>query len=817
MQSVVTTNKLRLSAIALACQMACMGAAFAQTAPEQNATADDAQATAAAPADATTPAKAPHTVTVTGKKVGMGLMVQEDAPKARSTVTAEELAKQRPSGNAYDALALMPSVNTYSYDGTGLFGGGLTLRGFNSDQIGATINGVPVNDSGNFAVFPQEYIDQENTCSEFVTQGSTDVDSPQVGATGGNFGITTCDPEDVKRFRFEQTAGQLHFTKTYLRVDSGKFWNDKAKVFLSYSHTQADKWKGEGEAKRDHVDFGFNYDWDRFNYIHGTILYNTAVNNNINSISLSDLKSKGYYYDYSTTFVGHAAPTPGTAGSDASQASGDSYYRLSLNPFKDVIASATAKFRLGEDTDIKIVPYMWYGYGTGGVEQKLVSESGFLNPATGAVNGGVDLNGDGDTKDKVIVYNGSVTRTQRPGVTASVTHNWGDHQILGGVWYEKAHHRQTGPMELVDANGNPDDVWLQGQQIFRPNGTPYESRDWLTISTAYQGFLQDTVSLLDNKLLINVGIRNPHVKRDFTNNPNETTPTYYNLVKSYSDTLPQFGVRYRITNDDQLFASYAKNFRAPPNFVFSATSGNNVVIKNGVATLINDVKPETSWDLDVGYRHQSQLLTTSATVFYTNFKNRQANATDPTTQISTYSNAGSVKNKGAELEVGNTPINGWTAYWSAGYLNTRIQNDLLAGASASGVPIYLPTAGKQFPLAPKWKSGLSLSYETDAWYIRGTGKYTSHEQATLVNDEEVPGYTVFNLDAGYQFPSFGAFKNPKLTFNASNIFSHQYRNPSSQATNTTAYTTAAGTIKAASVFYYLGAPRLLSVTLRTDF
>jgi iron complex outermembrane receptor protein len=164
-------------------------------------------------------------VIITGKKLGMGLMVTEDAPKARSTITAEELEKQRPTGNAYEALEMLPAVNSYNYDATGLFGGGMTLRGFNSDQIGATIN-VPVNDSGNFAIYPQEYVDQENTCSQFVTQGSTDVDSPQVGATGGNFGITTCNQkaarprdadlrsaeheEDLRSLRHRPAVGQAH-------------------------------------------------------------------------------------------------------------------------------------------------------------------------------------------------------------------------------------------------------------------------------------------------------------------------------------------------------------------------------------------------------------------------------------------------------------------------------------------------------------------------------------------------------------------------------------------------------------------------------
>jgi iron complex outermembrane receptor protein len=800
MQSAKHNPKLRLSMVALACQLVCVSAAYA--------------AEAAADAAADTTAKAPETVTITGRKVGMGLMVQEDVPKARSTVTAEELAKQRPTGNAYDALALMPAVNTYSYDATGLFGGGLTLRGFNSDQIGATINGVPVNDSGNFAVFPQEFVDQENTCTTFVTQGSTDVDSPQVGATGGNFGITTCDPEDVQRIRYMQTAGQLSMYKSYLRYDTGRFLDGKAKAFISVSHAETKKWKGLGKALRDHMDIGFNYDWDRFNYIHGTVLYNRAINNNFSTFNLADLKKNGYNYDYSTVFTGRAAPSPGKAGNDVLPANADSFYKLALNPFENVIASATGKFRLNDNTDIKIVPYYWYGYGTGGVEEKLYSESGFLNPATGKLTAGVDLNGDGDTLDKVLVYNGSVTRTQRPGITTSVVETLGDHQILAGVWYERATHRQTGPMTTIDADGNPKDAWLRDDLIHRPDGSLYESRDWKTISTAYQAFLQDTVSIGD-KFLLNVGVRNPHVKRDFTNYANEgaNSATTYNIQRTYEAWLPQFGARYRITNDDQIFASYAKNFRAAPNFVFATTGANVVINAAGQPVLVRDAIPETSWNLDVGYRHQGSILTTSATVFSVDYKNRQANSTDPNTLTSTYRNVGNVKNKGFELEVGNTPIAGWSVYGSLGYLKTEIQNDIAAGV-ANGALLYLPTTGKEFPLAPKWKSALSVSYETNNWYIRGNAKFTGVQQATLMNDEEVPRYTLFGLDAAYQFPSWGAFKNPRISLNASNLTNREFRNPSGLQSNAQAY----GAIKASTTtFYYLGAPRMVTGTLRVDF
>ena len=88
-----------------------------------------------------------------------GLIAQEDSPKTRSAVNRAFLDKLNPSTNAFQAIDLLPGVNTFSYDATGLFGGGIRVRGFAGDQMGLTINGAPVNDSGNFAVYPQEYTD----------------------------------------------------------------------------------------------------------------------------------------------------------------------------------------------------------------------------------------------------------------------------------------------------------------------------------------------------------------------------------------------------------------------------------------------------------------------------------------------------------------------------------------------------------------------------------------------------------------------------------------------------------------------------------
>lgn len=784
--------KLRLSLIALACQLACVS--LSANAQEVSATAPKAE------------------VVITGKKLGMGLMVTEDAPKARSTITAEELEKQRPTGNAYEALEMLPSVNSYNYDATGLFGGGLSLRGFNSDQIGATINGVPVNDSGNFAVYPQEYVDQENTCSQFVTQGSTDVDSPQVGASGGNFGIVTCKPENVQRVRMMQTIGQLAMHKTFVRFDTGLFSDKRSKAFISYSNAETDKWKGYGTGHREHIDAGFSYEWDRFNYIAATLLWNDAKNNSINNLTLSEINNNGYFYDTSPTFVGHLTPVKGTVQKEATQT--PPYYGLFNNPFRNGIFSATAKFRLAEGTDIKIIPYYWYGFGNGGIQQRAQSEAAFLNRATNKNTATVDLNGDGDTLDTVLVANASVTRTQRPGVTTSVTHTIGNNELLAGFWYEKATHQQTGPMVKVNQDGTYD-WWLQQDKIVRPDGTPFESRDNRTISTAYQGFVQDTISMLDDKALVNIGLRTPHIKRDFTNYASEGNQNAtYQMVKTYKTILPQFGARYKITNDDQVFISVAKNMKAPPNFVFSNV-GTNVKIINGSPVLAGDVREETSWNTDIGYRHQDNRFIATFTAFGVNFKNRQATAFDPVANASIYTNVGDVKTKGFEIEMNNMPINGWALYGSFGYLKSEIQNNMQIVAATPTLTGILPTAGKELPNSPRLKAGLSLEYSQNAFWARVKAKSTSEQQSTLVNDEKAPGYTTFGVDAGYTFANYGLLKRPKLTFNFSNITNKQYRNPSSTAiTNTTPFpgaVTSTGTLR-----YYLGAPRFASVTLSVD-
>ena len=738
------------------------------------------------------------TVSITGDQLGSGLMAVEETPKARSSVSKAAIEQNVGTANPYQNLSLLPGVYTYNHDASGLFGGGLTMRGFNSDQLGFTIDGAPVNDSGSFSVYPQEYVDSENMCEMFVTQGSADTNAPHIGASGGNIGMVTCDPENTQRVRVSQTLGSSNLSRTYLRYDSGKINNDRTKFFVSYSKSQIDKWKGFGKADRDHVDAKISLEGDGGNRYSAGVIYNRAINNNFYSPTRSDIATYGRQVDYKGTFTaGSTAPT-----------NQNIYYGMAINPFENALFTGNANIKLEGTAQLNFVPYFWYGYGTGGTQQKVFNEATtkFLNSA-GVGASSTDVNRNGTNNDILQVANSSLTRTYRPGVVATYSDQVDNHNFNVGAWYEHARHMQTGPAVYADANGGFD-PWLKNNPVLRATGSPYNSRDYTTVTTVTQLFAQDNIALMNEKLNLALGLKTPQIKRDFTERGNEgqsvptgstgsTAPFNYNVAKDYSKVLPSVGVSYKLSPKETVFASVAQNFKAPPNF---ATASNNIKFINNVPQF-QAIAPETSTNVDIGYRVAEEDVVWSATMFMVDFKNRQANAYDPVTGISTYTNVGGVKNQGLELELGTKPKHGWSFYGSLSIQDSVIQDNLQSASSTT-----LATSGKQFPLAPKYMSGLSAQYSEGSFTAQLRGKYTGKVYSTLMNDDNVGGYTVFDLYAGYKLESSTFLKNPVIKFNVSNLFNREYMSPTGVSNNA-----------AANPRYYIGAPRMTSLALQADF
>ena len=756
------------------------------------------------------------TVTGEGDKLGTGLLIDEDAAKARSSVTKAQLEKSRSSGNPFQALSLLPGVNSTSHDATGLFGGGLRVRGFNSDQMGFTINGAPVNDSGSFAIFPQEYVDSENLCSLYVTQGAPDTDAPHVGASGGNVGMQSCAPESTQRTRIAVSGGQLGYYRLFGRVDTGKIGAFKG--FVSISDSQVNKWKGSGRAERKHLDAGAEYDLGASNKLSASLLYNRSVNNNFQSFNQAGWATGGYFADFSPVIPQHATPVKGTKQTDANPS--PAYYGYALNPFENYLVSGKGTFALTDRLRLDVQPYFWYGYGTGGVQQALVPEGDFKATATSAaqpqLHGGVgDLNGDGDKLDSVLVYRGSLTQTFRPGVTTTLSYVLDNHKILGGVWYERARHRQTQPATRVDNAGNVGDVWLNDNLLLYTDGTMYQGRNQNTVSTGESVFLQDSIDLFDHKVQVTPAFSYRRIHRQFDNYANSGTNAGvdYSVDKTYGAPLPSLAASWQASDRLQVFSSLAKNFKAPGNFEYQSLA-TGVTYANGVGTstgmLPVTVKQETSINLDVGARYKGDMFRASATAFYNKFKDRIAASFDPVTASTHNFNVGDATTKGLEVEAGTVPWKGFSAYGSLTYTRSTLDSNMQKSATE-----FYPTAGKQFPDTPKGMAALSLQYAEGPYLVNVAGKYTTGRSLTLTNDVVIPGYTTFDLNAALKLPnaSGNGFKNPVIRLNVSNLFNRQYFMANAgSGSNITIVGSATG-----APFYYAGAPRFTSLTFQVDY
>lgn len=727
---------------------------------------------------------------------GTGLIVPEESSKARSEVNKSYLDKQLPTASPYQNINMLPGVNATSQDATGLFGGTLSVRGFNSDQIGFTIDGAPVNDSGNYAVYPQEYVDTENLEQIFVTQGSTDTDAPHIGATGGNIGIVSANPTDYARAKVQQTFGELNMYKSFARLDTGLLLNGTTKAFLSFSKSGVDKWRGDGKADRNHVDAKIVTKIGQASQISLGVLYNDAVNNFFKRETLSDYNTKDYFYDYATTFPGRVAAVNGTAQNESTSVNGVSradYYALQVNPFKNTLVNAKGNFQLSDAWRLDVEPYYWHGYGNG-------SFGSTLKESTAAgVKGVQDLNGDGDQLDTILMYKSSITKTNRPGATVKL--NWQNdmHKVAFGLWFERAEHLQTQPYSKVDANGNPIDIWGESALALDSNGNIYQGRNQKTITTATQPFVTDTISLVNDKLKLTAGVRLPHVVRDGTNYASSTNATTYTVSRTYNETLPSLGATYQLSAKQSVFANVTKNFRAPANYTLYE-SGN-----------AQNMLPETAVNIDTGYRFQGDMLTSSATVFLTDFKNRQASTKDASGQSVTY-NVGDVRDYGIELEAGTRPVNGFSAYGSLTYTNSVMLSDFTT--YVSGAPVVLPTTGKTFVNTPTWLAGIGLSYTKGGFFTDFKTRYTGMRYSTLMNDQQIPGYVTADLSLGYRFKNSGFMKNPMLRVNVANLFDKHYLNSiESTTTNAVTYSTLTGT----QPTYMQGAPRFASVTFSAEF
>jgi iron complex outermembrane receptor protein len=149
-------------------------------------------------------------IVVTGSTISdVGGIEIPDTPKAKVSIAADLIQRQIPGQTINDTLNLVPGVSFTNNDPFGSLGGSFTIRGFSADRISQTIDGIPLNDSGNYALYTNQMLDPEIIEAATVSLGSTDVDSPTASAAGGTINIRSKQPDEQFGILTVLTYGNL--------------------------------------------------------------------------------------------------------------------------------------------------------------------------------------------------------------------------------------------------------------------------------------------------------------------------------------------------------------------------------------------------------------------------------------------------------------------------------------------------------------------------------------------------------------------------------------------------------------------------------
>ncbi|WP_363303682.1 TonB-dependent receptor [uncultured Sphingomonas sp.] len=665
-----------------------------------------------------------------------------DSTKTRQVLTQAVITHQTPGQSIDDIINLMPGVSFQNNDGYGASGGFLTIRGFDASRISQTFDGIPLNDTGNYAIYSNQQLDPELIDQVNVSLGSSDIDSPTPSATGSTVNYVSRTPTDNFHVRLQGTIGQYNMMRIFGVVDTGVFTPFGTKAWLSASEENYNSpFNNIGKLRKDQANFKVyqplgdsgnfisvagNYNDNRNNFSASAPLRNdttilSAAGVVTGARTVGTATSNRFPDSSSDEFYTVPACTTTAAGPGAQTANScGTAYDYRYNPSRTGNIRVNSRFGITDKLILTVDPFYEYtdanGGGTVTANEKAYTKTvnGQTFTGYGYIGGqfyvGHDLNGDGDTLDTVSLLAPSNTITNRYGVIANLIYDLTPSQTFRlNYTLDYGHHRQTGEAGYLTFSGQPTNVFPQGDPILDGNGNVLEKRDRLSLAILNQVAGQYRGKFFDDKLTVEAGARAAFFQRKLHNfcystngsgnvdclDENSAAATSYLGVNPYSVSatagLPSGSspVTKRDFHFNKVLPSGGLTYDLGHNISVYGSYSKGLQVP-GTDQLYNgfyypsgtqpaNPKPETSDNFDTGIRMRSGKVQAQFAAWYTVFKNRIEQTYDPIAQLSTYTNLGTVHKYGFDGSLAYNVIPQLSLYVFGSYLHSKILDNVQIG------------------------------------------------------------------------------------------------------------------------------------------
>jgi len=700
-------------------------------------------------------------------------------------IGAIEMREAAPGTSALKIISKLPGVSFQSADPYGAYEWStrITVRGFNQNQLGFTLDGVPLGDMsyGNHnGLHISRAISSENIGSAVLSQGAGSLDTASASNLGGTLEFFSVDPASEFGANVEFTGGSDSDRRGFARFETGELGSAGTRAYLSYTNQQTDKYKGLGEQKQEQINFKivqpigdarltafFNWS-DRQENDYQDLSFDIISRLTYDWDNLSSLSDWPLMVQVAQIYQGgELVPYPSPIGTV------DDAYANASGLRKDKLAGATLNLPFGDSVSWDTTAYAHRNDGQG------VWFTPYLSTAASfAINGVGAPDGSGGTISLANSAPISVRTTEyyidRRGVTTALTWAVGEHTVNGGLWYDDNDFNQARRfygLELAAPQRDSlefmrDPFFTQWQYAFNTKTTQF--------------FLQDNWAVND-ALKINFGFKSLEVTNDATvivdnrSAANQGPPS--GQIKAEESFLSQIGFNYALNEESELFGAVTQNMRA---FAAAVTVGPFSTTAAGFAAIRDSLQPETSTTFEVGYRYNAAALQAVAAVYFVDFKDRLlgiAVGSGIVGNPSVQQNVGDVQTRGAEVGARWAFAENWSWYNSLSYNDSEYQDDVV---NALGV-VLAATAGKTVVDAPKELFKSELGFDNGAFFGKLGLDYTGERYFTYTNDltagdglGKVDSYAVFNLGLGYRLENLGIAKNLSVQVNLTNVGDESY-------------------------------------------
>ncbi|WP_343732316.1 TonB-dependent receptor [Duganella sp.] len=700
--------------------------------------------------------------------------------KTRSSVelSKSDMQKILPGVNPLKALQTLPGVSFQTADPWGNNEQNLSLfiHGFSGQQLGYTMDGVPLGDQqyGNYnGLSPQRAITSENVGRVILSSGAGDLATASTSNLGGTIETFSSNPLPNRNLAVQQTVGSYKTSRTYLRYDTGNF-GDGNSAYISGVHHEQKAWDFNGRQGGDQINAKFIN-----NSSLGKLTLYFAYSDKIEPNEDSTVHSATEKYQpYTRPFMypNFQQALAYLSASGATPAAEGNNYRNYYSDAQRTDYLTYAKFDTNLSDNTSWSNQIYYHNDDGvGVVAGPIGVAGL--PALFSVYF------PGQNLKQVFGNSGFATRTteyaiNRNGWLSTLNTELGDHKLQAGFWLE--HNRSSAyrrwyaldvnnPSSPYDRPSNPL-ITQYGSEIDNKVAQLHLQDEWrVSPDVALQAGFKSSLQFADGQFPVQ-----PKVGAI----ANSTAlPVGEIITRKWF--LPQIGGRWDITAQDQAFFNVQKNMRQFVTYGGGGVSPWSLSSQGAFDLFKSTAKPETSITYEAGLRtnHQLNWGAVSAfdgqiNVYHVDFKDRllQISPTSVITSIiggnlAVLTNVGSVKTNGIDFSGTLHFGRNFSLYNALSYNQSRYDDNYVSGKD------IVQTAGKKVPGSPEWMDKFVATWTVADTEIQLSGDYVGKRYATYTNDLSVKSYFLTNLGVSGKLPFLngGWLKNARYRLNVTNL------------------------------------------------